>query len=151
MLEDDDDFRATIQTLTANYDNLGCIKVKSVQLVKNGERFDIMNANLIDATNVDIYHQYIHTHLNTDADTVKRSIEKRHYLKNQCWRNALIDYYGDTIMSETKRNKLTVERISQIIGRDDFTEKGASIKEMEKVFIEFRISVRILDFFNTLI
>ena len=64
-----------------------------------------MNANLIDATNVDIYHQYIHTHLNTDADTVKRSIEKRHYLKNQCWRNALIDYYGDTIMSETKRNK----------------------------------------------
>eukprot|EP00438_Fugacium_kawagutii_P015581 Skav229714 [mRNA] locus=scaffold49:189255:192446:+ [translate_table: standard] len=110
-----------------------------------------MTTNLTDATNVDIYHQYIHTHLNTDADTIKRGIEKGHYMKNQCWRNALIDYYGDTIMSETKRNRLTVERISQIIGRDDFTEKGASIKEMEKVFIEFRISVRILDFFNTLI
>ena len=58
---------------------------------------------------------------------------------------------GNTLMSEKKRNRLVKERISEIIGRDDFTEKGASIKEMEKVFIEFNIQVRILNYFNKLI
>jgi hypothetical protein len=49
------------------------------------------------------------------------------------------------------QKKLTIERISEIIGRNDFTEKGASINEMEKVFIEFNIQARIFDYFNRLI
>ena len=51
-----------METLQAYYDNLGCIKIKSVELVnEKGEKFDIMNENLTDAVNVSIYHDYIHT------------------------------------------------------------------------------------------
>ena len=32
-------------------------------------------------------------------------------------------------MNETTRKKLTVERIVEILGRNDFYEKGASIQE----------------------
>eukprot|EP00438_Fugacium_kawagutii_P013577 Skav212334 [mRNA] locus=scaffold5228:693:3725:+ [translate_table: standard] len=56
-------------------------------------------------------------------------------------------------MSDKKKPeyRLTVERISQIIGRDNFTEKGASINEMAKVFKEFGIQARIFNFFNQMI
>ena len=56
-------------------------------------------------------------------------------------------------MSEKKRprNRLKVERISEIIGRSNFTEKGASINEMDKVFREFGIQARIYVVFNVLI
>lgn len=49
-----------------------------------------------------------------------------------------------------KKNQLTVERISKIIGRDNFAEKGASINEMGKVFKEFGIQARIFNLFNEL-
>lgn len=135
LLKDDEDFRQQIDTLTAYYDNLGSIKIKTVeQETSNGERMNILNENLTDvctdATNVDTYHYYINTLLRIDADTFKKGIEKGHYIENVCWRNVLIDFYGNTLMSEKKRNRLTIERISEIIGKDDFTEKGVSIKEM---------------------
>ena len=152
LLKDDDEFKTLVDTLTAYYDNLGCIKIKNVEEVRsNGERIDLLNEHLTDATNIDIYHDYINTPLAIDADTIKKGIEKGHYIDNVCWRNALMDFYGNTLMGEKRRNRLTIAKISEIIGRDDFTEKGASIKEMEKVFIEFNIQVRIYNYFNKLI
>ena len=107
MLKDDEDFRQQIDTLTAYYDNLGSIKIKTVeQETSNGERMNILNENLTDvctdATNVDTYHYYINTLLRIDADTFKKGIEKGHYIENVCWRNVLIDFYGNTLMSEKK-------------------------------------------------
>ena len=152
LLQDDADFKVQIDTLTAYYDNLGCTKIKTVeQETSNGERVNILNENLTDASDVDTYHYYKNTLLGIDADTIKKGIEKGHYLENVCWRNALMDFFGNTIMSEKKRNRLTIEKISEIRGRDDFTEKGAPIKEMEKVFIEFNIQARIFNYFNKLI
>jgi len=40
--------------------------------------------------------------------------------------------------------------VIEIIGRDDIKVKGITINEMEPVFKEFRISVRIYDYFNRL-
>eukprot|EP00438_Fugacium_kawagutii_P006184 Skav207472 [mRNA] locus=scaffold3545:496284:499559:- [translate_table: standard] len=138
--------------MRVHYDSIGCIKIKSVEVVNDkGEKYNIMNENLTNADeNVSIYHTYIHTSLNPDADTIKRAINKGHYIKNQCWVNCFMDFYGDTLMSDKKKpeNRLTIERISQIIGRDNFTEKGASINEMAQVFKEFGIQARIFTFFN---
>ena len=78
-----------------------------------------------------------------EASTIKKAIEKGHYIDNMCWVNALIDFYKDTIMNEKTRKRMTVERIVEVLGRNDFYEKGASIQEMEKVFVEFSIQVRI--------
>eukprot|EP00438_Fugacium_kawagutii_P018169 Skav234138 [mRNA] locus=scaffold1519:11582:14900:- [translate_table: standard] len=110
-----------------------------------------MTENLTEASNISIYHNYIYTILRTDAETIKKGIEKGHYIKNLCWVNALTDYYKDTIMSDTCRKKLTTEKIIDIIGKDNFHEEGASIKDMENVFKEYSIQVRIFDFFNKLI
>lgn len=47
--------------------------------------------------------------------------------------------------------KKTTEKIIDIIGKDTFYEEGASIKDMNNVFKEYSIQVRIFDFFNKLI
>ena len=51
-------------------------------------------------------------------------------------------------MNEKTRKRLTVGRIVEILGRNDFYEKGASIQENEKVFIEFSIQVSIYNYLN---
>ena len=136
LLRDDEDFDATIGTLTSYYDNLGCIKIKSVEMAnEKGERFDIMTENLTDAVNVSIYRDYIHTPIRMEAETIKQAINKGHSINNLCWVNALYDFYVDTLMSEKSRKKLTKERIIEIIDKSDFNEKGASIADMEKVFL----------------
>jgi hypothetical protein len=42
-------------------------------------------------------------------------------------------------MSEKSRKKLTRERIIEIIGKNNFNEKGVSITDMEKIFKEYNI------------
>ena len=82
LLKDDGDFKGQIDTLTAYYDNLGCIKIKTVeQEISNGERVNILDENLTDASNVDTFHYYINTLLRIDADTLKKGIEKGIILK----------------------------------------------------------------------
>ena len=49
------------------------------------------------------------------------------------------------------RNRLTRDKIIEIIGRDDFKEVGATIQEMEAVFKKFNIQVRIFNFVNEVI
>jgi hypothetical protein len=154
LLKNDTEFDELISTLQMYYqDNIfHCIKITSVELVnKKGEKFNILNENLTDAVNVSIYHYYIHTPLKMEASTIKKAIEKGHCIDNMCWINALIDFYKDTIMNEKTRKRLTVERIVEILGRNDFYEKGASIQEMEKVFVEFSIQVRIYNYLNALV
>ena len=86
-----------------------------------------------------------------EASTIKKAIEKGNHIDNMCWVNALTDFYKDTIMNEKTRKRLTVERIVEILGRNDFYEKGASIQEMEKVFVEFSIQARIYNYLNALV
>ena len=45
-------------------------------------------------------------------------------------------------MNERTRNRLTRDKIIEIIGRTDFMEVGATIQEMEAVFKQFNIQVR---------
>ena len=80
-----------------------------------------------------------------------KAIQNGNHIENECWINALTDFYKDTLMSEKNRNRLTREKVIEIIGRDNFHEKGASIAEMEQVFKQYRIQVRIFDFMNRLI
>ena len=54
-------------------------------------------------------------------------------------------------MNERTRNRLTRDKVIEIIGRTDFSQKGASIQEMEAVFKTYGIQVRIYNFFTQLI
>ena len=113
LLSDDEEFDNLVTTLQQYYaDNLfDCIKIKSVELVnKNGKKYDILTEDLTDAVNISIYHNYIHTPINLEASTIKKAIQKGHYIKNMCWVNALMDFYKDTMMSEKSRKRLTTEK-----------------------------------------
>jgi len=63
----------------------------------------------------------------------------------------LTDYYADTIMSEKTRKRLTRDKVIEIIGRDDFSQRGTSIQEMYAVFQEYNLQVRVYDFFSHLV
>eukprot|EP00438_Fugacium_kawagutii_P014503 Skav208988 [mRNA] locus=scaffold395:76378:79443:- [translate_table: standard] len=76
---------------------------------------------------------------------------KEHYIEGLCWVNALMDFYGNTIMGEKCRKRLTLDRLKELTGKNDFDIKGASIRDMEIVFKEYRLQVRIFDFFNRLV
>ena len=54
-------------------------------------------------------------------------------------------------MNEKTRNRLTKDKIIEIIGRENFSETGATIKEMEAVFKQFNFQVRIVKLVNEVI
>ena len=84
-------------------------------------------------------------------DTIQKAIKQGTYFRNECWINSLTYFYSDTLMNERTRNRLTRDKIIEIIGRDDSKEVGATIKEQEVVFIKLNIQVRVFNFVNELI
>ena len=87
-----------------------------------------------DASHVSIYQRYVHTPIRMSEDTLQNAIKKGNYFENECWINAMTDFYSDTLMNSKTRNRLTREKNIEILGRDNFHETGASIQEMEAVF-----------------
>ena len=154
ILRKDKDFDNFVKDLMQHYDNLfDAIKIQQVEKIsKSGEKFDIMKEDLTDGIlHSSMYHRYIYTHVNSNLTNLKHAIENNTHVDNQCWFNALIDFYHDTLMDGNKRKQLTREKIIEITGKEDFYSKGASIEDMDKVFKEFKIPARIFDSFNNLI
>ena len=99
--------------------------------------------NLRNAQNIGVYNRYIQTELDTDFATFEEAIKVKHYIQNECWINALNDFYGD----EPRMKKLNRDKVLGLIGKTDeeFNSNGASINDMEKVFREYCISARLFD------
>ena len=93
----------------------------------------------------------IYTPIKMSEGTIQKAIKKGNYIENECWINSLTDFYSDTIMNEKTRNRLTRDKIIEIIGREKFSATGATIREMEAVFKKFNIQVRIFNFVNEVI
>ena len=154
LLKEDEEFKGFIEWLEGmGYGNsFDAIKITNVEVIdKAGKKIDVKNENLRDTTNVSIFHRYVNTPVALQAETIGEAIKKGHHVENECWINSLLDFYSDTLMNEKRKNRLTREKVIEIIGRDDIKVKGITINEMEPVFKEFRISVRIYDYFNRLI
>ena len=135
LLTTDEDFNEVCRDMTEFYNDIECVKILSVKgMNKNGEKFNILTENLKDATNVSIFHKYIHTPIKMSEGAIQQAIKKGNYTENECWINSLTGFYSDTIMNEKNRNRLTRDKIIEIIGRGNFSKTGATIKEMEAVF-----------------
>ena len=93
----------------------------------------------------------IYTPIKMSEGAIQQAIKKGNYIENECWINSLTDFYSDTIMNEKTRNRLTRDKIVELIGRENFSETGATIKEMEAVFKKFNIQVRIFNIVNEVI
>ena len=90
-----------------------------------------------------------------DVATFKEGLDEKLKHETECWIDALVSYYGDTLMSENRKERLrlTREKVISIIGKteDEFHFNGASINDMAKVCDEFNLPVRIYDNFDHLI
>jgi hypothetical protein len=76
----------------------------------------------------------------------------KHY-NNECIINAFIDDYAYTLMKDNKRDVLTRENIINMMGKTAtfVIEHGASIRDLEPIFIKYRLKVRIFDAFEKMI
>ena len=153
LLNKDKDFKEMVDDLTKYYDNLfDAIKIQQVEVVnKKGEKFNIMDESLTDISHISIYHRYVSTPVNHNLYNLREAISNNEHVDNQCWINALSDFYKDSLMNDKRRDRLTRERIIEIIGRNDFYSNGATINEMDKVFKHYRIPARIFDCCENLI
>ena len=137
-------------------DYIRAFKILSIDKMETSRRRkrNPLDENLREGNLVSIYNNYIETELDI-ADTFKEAIAKKNCYEGECWINALVDYYGDTLMSNKRKERLrlTREKVIDLIGKteEEFKQKGASVNDMKKVFNEFNIPFRIYDFFGNLL
>ena len=63
---------------------------------------------------------------------------------NECWLNALTDYYGDTVLGSNRREVLSREKLLELIGKTEENVKdGCSLPDVIPFFHQLRIPIRL--------
>ena len=78
----------------------------------NGPKYDVLEIELKDNTNNKfICSRFMTNKLNFEAGTLKEALELKNYIENECWITTLMNYYGDSILSQDRsmRYRLTRE------------------------------------------
>ena len=66
---------------------------------------------------------------------------------NECWLNALTDYYGDTVLGSNRREVLSRDRLLKMIGKTEENVKdGCSLPDV----IPFSISLEFLSVYTVI-
>ena len=90
-------------------------------------------APLKSTSNVSINYRYIHTNVELSKDTFAEAIKQEHYIENECWINSIYDFYKDSLLRESKRQRITRETILEIIGHtEDTVKQGISLEDIKK-------------------
>ena len=157
---DKDLFRKTLMVMRTDAsfkDTLGvveyidAIRIEKAELVEHDGDYDATTENLRNAENVSIYHRFVETEIDTNCDTVKKALAKQNYRDGECWINALVEHYSDTLMKHKKgtgAKNLTRDKVLDLIEltEEEFINNGTSIQKMERVFNAYGIPARIFDF-----
>ena len=120
-----------------------------VEFSNEEQAYEPHEANLKAVSNLTIANKYIETTLATSRDTFYEAIQlgyvKHH--SNVCMFIAFIDHYAHTRMNYNKRNILTREKIIMMMGNteNNFMKEGAAMKDLEPIFVKYRLTVRIVD------
>ena len=163
--DDRDKFNKIIDILSQDFEmkevinrfigyGLEAVKIYSATEVEGkGEDYDPKKRKLRNSDNIGIYHRFIETELDPEYETFAEAIRVKHYVKHECWINTLTDFYGSSLMSDKRKKQMTRENVLELLGTTEYEFKtvGASIKDMEKVFHEYRITARIYDYMENLI
>ena len=127
--------------------------LSAVEISNDGSVYNPLEANLKDISKISIANKYIETTLDISKDSFYEAIQlgyAKHH-DNECIINAFIDHYEHTLMSDNKRDILTRHKIIMMMGKTEknFIERGATIRDLEPIFIKYRLRVRIFDAMNT--
>jgi hypothetical protein len=80
-------------------------KIRSIDILEDsGKKYSPLDEGLTDATHISCNYNYIETKLNLDKKTFLEAIKNEKYIESECWINSITDFYGDTLMSNKKRN-----------------------------------------------
>ena len=152
VMRTDNSFVSQMQSL----EYVDAIRIENVELIEADGDYDATTENLRNADNVSIYNRFVETEIDTSYATVKQALAKQNYREGECWINALVEHYSDTLMKQKRGSlakNLTRDKVLQLIGlsEDEFIKNGTSIMKMARVFEAFGIPARIFDFNCSLI
>ena len=69
---------------------------------------------------VSIKYKYSSTQIDVSKNTFKEVIERKSYIKDECWVNSIYDFYKDSLVrTDKKRNLITREIILKDLGRTE--------------------------------
>ena len=141
--------------LVQQYPNLEdyttAIKITDISDVTNrGGGDGETKRKLKDGDEKSLYHYSIWTELNVDAEYFVNAIENEEHTEGECWINTMIDHYKDTLMSSNKweSKRMTRDKILKLMNltEEEFRTNGASVEDMEPVFKEFKLTVRLYNY-----
>ena len=126
--------------------------LSAVEISNDGSLYNPLEANLKDVSKLSIANKYIETTSDISKESFYEATQlgcSKHH-DNECIINAFIDHYEYTIMKDNKRNLLTRDKIIMMIGKTEkcFIKEGATIKDLEPIYIKYRLKVRIVDAFT---
>ena len=147
VMKTDESFVRQLQSL----EYVDAIRLEKVELVETDGDYDATTENLRNADNVSIYHRFVETEIDPSYRTLKEALAKENYREGECWINALVEHYSDTLMKQKRGSlakNLTRDKVLELIGssEDEFIIHGTSIRKMENVFEAYGIPARICDF-----
>ena len=94
-----------------------------------------------------MYHYTINTEMDVGSDNLINAIKNKKHTDGECWINTLIDHYEETLMNTKKweSKRMTRDKILKLmnLNEEEFKENGASVEDMELVFEEFKLTVRL--------
>ena len=98
-----------------------------------------------------IANNYIETTLDTSKDTFYEAVQSgnvKHH-DNECIVNAFVDHFAYTLMKDNKRDIFTRHKTITMMGNTEkaLINKGASIKDVQPIFVKYRLNVRFVDAF----
>ena len=91
---------------------------------------------------------YISTELDVSFDNFKEALDNKNYIENECWINAFMDYYGNTILSPDKalRYRFTRENLLDILKVNEETvQQGLSVNDVLPFFEKFKLYLKVFN------
>ena len=108
------------------------IYIKDYEIIPKRGKCNPAAEQLKNQDKVSIYHKYIETSANLDYDDLREAIENKNYVKNECWLNAITEYY---IKNLFQHKKITRGTILELINKtEDNIKDGISVIEVLPLF-----------------
>ena len=111
------------------------------------------HAPMLSGEKIAVHYKYCSTTLDLTRDTFREAIQKEHYVRNECWINAIYEHYGETLLNPNKkRNRIDRQTILADIGMSEESIKdGITIKQILPFFVKYKLKLRVLDKFYRLV
>ena len=141
------------ETLAPGY--VDAIMILSYRMEPEGAAEDpAEHAMMAAGDKVTINYRYCCNTLDLTKDTFAEAIRHERYVTNECWINALYDFYGDKLLdpNRSQRYRITRQDILDILGKtEENIKQGLTINEVVPFFEKFKLKLRVYDIFKNLV